>query len=281
MLRWLVVMVALSSEAWGFCTPTVQQLAQPIRRSKAKRVVSWYRPTASEAEREKVAVAKAKAREIAQAKLVAEQEHAVVAEREKATAAEAKAREIAQAKLAAEKDTPAPTPAPAPAPAPYLAPSPVAKKAPAPPTEAERSKAARMAAVAKVLAETTIPRVGVRPYRRAWSGSPYGLHTPPIPKKSYKSLFDPERPFWARRIHASRECDREIARDRAAEKAKDELLEAAWLRQVEDRRLNAVGSSPPVRLISRAVTLIDTWVINRLTASRKNKKTFIQTYLCE
>jgi len=272
-------MVALSSEAWGFCTPTVQQLAQPIRRSKAKRVVSWYRPTASEAEREKVAVAKAKAREIAQAKLVAEQEHAVVAEREKATAAEAKAREIAQAKLAAEKDTP--TPAPAPAPAPYLAPSPVAKNAPAPPTEAERSKAARMAAVAKVLAETTIPRVGVRPYRRAWSGSPYGLHTPPIPKKSYKSLFDPERPFWARRIHASRECNREIARDRAAEKAKDELLEAAWLRQVEDRRLNAVGSSPPVRLISRAVTLIDTWVINRLTASRKNKKTFIQTYLCE
>ena len=177
-------------------------------------------------------------------------------------------------------ETPAPTPAPAPAPAPYLAPSPVAKKAPAPPTEAERSTAARMAAVAKVLAETTIPRVGVRPSRRAWSGSPYGLHTPPIPKKSYKSLFDPERPFWARRIAAVREVSRQQARRRAEDKARDELLEAAWLRHVEGSSRRAEGSSRAVRLISRAVRLIDTRLINSHTASRKNK-TFIQTFICE
>ena len=39
MVRWLVVLVALSSEAWGFCTPTVrQQLSQPIRRRRAMRI---------------------------------------------------------------------------------------------------------------------------------------------------------------------------------------------------------------------------------------------------
>ena len=62
-------------------------------------------------------------------------------------------------------------------------------RAPAPPTEADRSTAARMAAVAKVLAKTTIPRVGVRPSRRAWSGSPYGLSTPKKKKSFLETMF--------------------------------------------------------------------------------------------